>query len=206
MSGVRTRIHHAAMRIFADKGGSAISVSELAAEAGIARGTIYNNIEDPGALFDAVCQMVADELHDSVLASFSGVDDPAHRFFNITRLCVLRVHEEPKWGRFIACFAMAEPRIGAFWGTLPADELRRGLIMNRFVFEREQVSSITASAGGATFGAMTLVLGGHRTWRQAGSDTAEFMLRAIGVQRHEARELASREIDALPEISMFVAA
>ncbi|MGO4832562.1 TetR/AcrR family transcriptional regulator [Rhizobiaceae sp. 2RAB30] len=194
------------MRIFADKGGSSIAVSELAAEAGLSRGTIYNNIEDPGRLFAAVCQMMADELTESVHNSFVSVDDPAQRLANIIRLCVRRVHEEPHWGKFLARFAMGEPKLGEFWGKIPAEELRKGLKSGRFSFEREQVASITAAAGGATFGAMTLVLQGHRTWRQAGSDTAELMLRSIGVERVEARTLANLDFDALPRIALFQAA
>ncbi len=206
MNSVPARIHHAAMRIFADKGGSAIAVSELASEAGLSRGTIYNNIDDPGGLFAAVCQMMADELTESVRSSFVGIDDPAHRFSNIIRLCIRRVHEEPHWGRFLARFAMAEPKLGEFWGKIPAEELRNGLKIGRFTFEREQVASITASAGGATFGTMTLVLHGHRTWRQAGSDTAELMLRAVGIDRAEARDLANIEIEPLPRVAFFQAA
>lgn len=206
MNGVKARIYTAAMRILADKGGTTITVSELATEAGLSRGTIYNNVEDTSGIFQAVCQMMADEFLASVEASFEGVDDPAHRFSSIIRLCVRRVHDEPHWGRFLARFAMGEPKLGEFWGKVPADELRRGLQIGRFVFEREQVASITAAAGGATFGAMTLVLQGHRTWRQAGSDVAELMLRSIGIERTEARTLANLEIDALPKMVMFDAA
>lgn len=206
MNGVKARIRTAAMRIFADRGGNTIAVSELATEAGLSRGTIYNNIEDPSRLFAAVCQMMADELTASIRDSFEDVDDPAQRLANIIRLCVRRVHEEPHWGRFLARFAMGEPKLGEFWGKIPAEELRRGLKSGRFSFEREQVASITAAAGGATFGAMTLVLQGHRTWRQAGSDTAELMLRSIGIERAEARLLANLEIDALPKMAVFDAA
>lgn len=206
MLNVKSRIHHAAMQIFADTGGNTIAVSELAKEAGLSRGTIYNNIEDPGGLFYAVCVMMSEELTESVRASFEGIDDPAHRVANIIRLCVRRVHEEPHWGRFLARYAMAEPKLGEFWGGIPAEELRRGLAEGRFDFKREQVASITASAGGATFGVMTLVLNGHRTWRQAGSDTAELMLRSIGIDREEAIEIATTDLEPLPRMVVFDAA
>jgi hypothetical protein len=101
---------------------------------------------------------------------------------------------------------MAEPKLGQFWAEIPAEELRKGLKSGRFVFERNQLASITAAAGGATFGAMTLVLQGHRTWRQAGSDAAELMLRAVGIDRSEARMLADLDIEPLPRMAMFPAA
>jgi len=54
MSPAQTRIHQAALRLFAEKGSNQITVSELAQAAGIARGTIYNNLESPDLLFQSV--------------------------------------------------------------------------------------------------------------------------------------------------------
>ncbi|MGR3363345.1 MAG: TetR/AcrR family transcriptional regulator [Maritimibacter harenae] len=55
MNTATLRIHEAAMRIFATEGGTTIAVSDLAREAGLSRGTIYNNVDDPAALFASVC-------------------------------------------------------------------------------------------------------------------------------------------------------
>ncbi|WP_375690133.1 TetR/AcrR family transcriptional regulator [Pseudooceanicola sp. LIPI14-2-Ac024] len=206
MNSASLRIHHAAMRIFAETGGTAIAVSELAKEAGLSRGTIYNNLDSPAELFDSVCNLMAEEFLQSVRDSFGTETDPAQRISNAIRLCVRRVHEEPHWGRFIARYAMMEPRLGAFWGRVPAEELQRGLNDNRFDIRRDQIPTICAVMGGATFGAMTLVLNGHRTWREAGSDTAETMLRAVGLERREARRLAQTEFEPLPRMALFDAA
>lgn len=194
------------MRLFAEHGGTSVAVSDVAREAGLSRGTIYNNLDDPAALFGLVCQMVSEEFERSIITATAQMADPAEKISAAIRLCVRRVHEEPHWGRFIARYAMMDQRLGRFWGTMPADELRRGLTSGRFNVHRDQVASITASAGGATFGAMTLVLDGHRTWRQAGSDTAEIILRGIGVERAEARDITQRELDPLPRMAVFDAA
>lgn len=206
MNTATLRIHHAAMRLFARNGGTNAAVSDIAREAGVSRGTIYNNLDNPALLFSSVCATVAEEFRNSIIEATQGMSDPAEKISAAIRLCVRRVHEEPHWGRFIARYAMLEPRLGSFWGTLPAEELRRGLVSGRFNFHRDQVASITASAGGATFGAMTLVLDGHRTWRQAGSDTAEIILRGVGIERGEARVIAQRELDPLPRMAVFDAA
>ena len=194
------------MRLFAEQGGTTVAVSDVAREAGLSRGTIYNNLENPADLFSSVCGTVADEFAASIIEATDDMKDPAEKISAAIRLCVRRVHEEPHWGRFIARYAMLEPRLGSFWGTMPAEELRRGLVSGRFSFHRDQVASITASAGGATFGAMTLVLDGHRTWRQAGSDTAEVVLRGVGIDRAEARDITQRELDPLPKTAVFDAA
>jgi hypothetical protein len=46
---------------------------------------------------------------------------------------------------------------------------------------------------------MWLVLEGRKSWREAGSDAAELMLRSIGVTAEEARALATIELPPLPE-------
>ncbi|MDK3071832.1 TetR/AcrR family transcriptional regulator [Sedimentitalea sp. JM2-8] len=206
MNTATLRIHQAAMRLFADQGGTSVSVSDVAREAGLSRGTIYNNLDEPADLFSSVCDTVAEEFTSSILQATKDMQDPAEKISAAIRLCVRRVHEEPHWGRFIARYAMLEPRLGSFWGTMPAEELRRGLASGRFRFHRDQIASITASAGGATFGAMTLVLEGHRTWRQAGSDTAEIILRGIGLSLAEARNITQKELEPLPRMTVFDAA
>ena len=56
-----------------------------------------------------------------------------------------------------------------------------------------------AFVGSATLAAMWLVLDGEKTWREAGSDAAEMMLRAIGVDAEEARAIALVDLPPLPE-------
>jgi len=48
-------------------------------------------------------------------------------------------------------------------------------------------------------GAIYLVREGLRTWRDAGSDCAELVLRALGLSEEQARALATAELLPLPE-------
>jgi hypothetical protein len=50
---------------------------------------------------------------------------------------------------------------------------------------------------GATVSAMWMVLEGHQTWREAGSSTAELVLRAMGIEADEARAIAMAELPRL---------
>ena len=43
---------------------------------------------------------------------------------------------------------------------------------------------------GATISAMWMVLEGHQTWREAGSATAELLLRALGIEPAEAHDIS----------------
>lgn len=198
MQSSAMRIHMAALRIFAEKGGYSLSISELARAAGISRGTVYNNVPDPHALHAALCDQLADEFLDLMKAACAGMEDPAEVISASIRLSVRRVHDDPHWGRFMARYAMLEPRLGAYWGKMPAAELRRGLRSGRFALRPEQIGSATAAAGGAAFGAISVVLDGRRAWREAGAGAAEIVLRGLGVEASEAQAITRREITPLP--------
>ena len=75
----QSRIYEAALRIFAEQGTTRTSVSELAHAAGLARGTIYNNVENPDSIFEQVATTLGDEMHARIAVSFAGIEDPAHR-------------------------------------------------------------------------------------------------------------------------------
>ena len=59
------------------------------------------------------------------------------------------------------------------------------------------VDSIASLALGATVSAMWMVLEGHQTWREAGTSTAELVLRAMGIEPAEAREISMAELPRL---------
>ena len=77
MNAATLRIHQAAMRLFADHGGTSVAVSDVAREAGLSRGTIYNNLDDPAGLFSSVCETVADEFNSSINLATQSMQDPA---------------------------------------------------------------------------------------------------------------------------------
>jgi AcrR family transcriptional regulator len=187
------------MGIFARRGTTETNVSELAHAAGIARGTIYNNVSNPDALFEKVATALANEMHARVVASFEAMDDPAHRLACGMRFFVRRAHEEPQWGRFIVRFAFTTASLRAMLTGPPARDLQDGLQKGRYGFRAEQLPSVIAFVGATTLAAMTLVLNGDKTWRDAGSDAAEFMLRSVGIAPREAKALATTDLRPLPQ-------
>ena len=56
-----------------------MSISELAAAAGMARGTIYSNVNDVDGLFEEVAAQLVREMTERVVPGFAGIDDPAQR-------------------------------------------------------------------------------------------------------------------------------
>jgi AcrR family transcriptional regulator len=198
MTSAQQRIHEAALRLFAEKGTSAITVSELAAEAGIARGTIYNNIESPSDLFETVAAELASEMYQRVTASFADVADPAERLTNGIRFFIRRAHDEPHWGRFLVRFSFSSRSLQSMWDGPPMEDLLIGLSQRRYDFPPGQLPSVVAVIAGSTIASMGLVLKGYKTWQDAGSETAALVLRSLGISSAEARRLASKKLPLLP--------
>lgn len=186
----RRRIHAAAMKLFAERGVTKVSISELAAAAGMARGTIYSHVPEIDRLFEDVAAQLAREMTARVAAGFAGVDDPAQRLSIGVRQYVRRAHEEPLWGRFMSRFGLSTVVMQTVMGSEAVGDLRAGVESGRYRIAPEQLQAAVALLSGSTLAAMLPVLDGRVTWREAGSDVAELVLVALGLERGEARGLA----------------
>ncbi|MCP3162414.1 TetR/AcrR family transcriptional regulator [Myxococcus qinghaiensis] len=201
LSAAQRRIQEAAVRLFAEQGSTQVTMSELAQAAGVARGTVHNNLESTDAFFRQLANDLATEMYDRITASCEGVTDPAQRLGLGVRFYVRRAHEDPHWGRFLLRFAMSEPSMQSLWLGQPTQDLVDGHKSGKYDFRLDQLPSAVSLMASATLGAIRLVLEGHRTWRDAGSDAVEFCLKSLGVPREEARKLATLELPALREAS-----
>lgn len=199
LTAAQRRLQRAALKLFAEKGVTRVNVSELAEAAGMARGTVYNNLTDPDGLFTEVAAQLSSELSEQIAGSFLQIPDPAQRLANGIRYFTRRAHEDPHWGRFICRFGLSTESLQEIWTGQPVKDLQEGLSIGRYVFEQEQLPSVVSLVTGTVLGAILLVLEGRKTWRNAGSDAAQLVLTAIGVPREEARTLATIELPALPD-------
>ena len=200
LTPTRKRIYAAATKLFAELGVTRVSISELAAAAGMARGTIYSNVSNLDGLFSEVAAHLVREMADRVTRGFAGIDDPAQRMAIGIRQYIRRAHAEPDWGRFMSRFALSSASLQALWSTDPVANLRAGIESGRYRITREQLPAVVAMIAGATLAAMLPILEGHGTWRDVGSDTAELVLVALGVEREEAGALARSELAPLPSV------
>lgn len=193
----RKRIHQAALQLFAVRGTSDISISDLAEAAGVARGTIYNNLDRPEDLFGQVATDLAREMYARSVASMSGISDPATRLAMGIRMFARRTHEEPLWGRFIVRFSFSDSILGQMLGEPPSVDASRGVESGRYKLDPTFLPAMVGMIGAAGLSAMRLVLDGTLTWRDAGSQTAEMVLRAFGIPAREAREIATLPLPPL---------
>lgn len=201
ISAAQARIHRAAMRLFAEHGTTQIKMSELAKVAGVARGTIYNNLPNPETLFEDVAAQLSAEMNLAISKSFENIDDSAERIAAGIRLYVRRAHEEPDWGKFLCRFAFSSSSLRDLWASFPMMDMMLGINQSRYAIREDQLLSAIGLQAGAVLSSILLVREGHKTWRDAGSDAAELVLCALGVPRHEARSIAVRELPPLPKLN-----
>lgn len=200
MTSTDERIRLAAVKLFVEKGSTEITISELAQHANVARGTLYRNIDSIDGLFDRVIGDLSTELHHRVAASFAEIDDPAARLAIGVRLWIRYGHENPLMGRFAVKFGLTEEILRTYLGGPPHSDIGAGLRSGRLILGTARADSVISMILGATIAGMWMVLEGHQTWREAGSSTAQLLLRALGIAPDEARELSVRDLPALAQL------
>ena len=197
MDSTDRRITAAATRLFTARGGTQLTMSELATEAQVARGTLYRNIGSIEQLFDKVCAEMSAELLERVSATFTEDDDSATRIATGLRLVVRYGQQDPAAGRFIVRFALTVEALRTILTGPPMRDLRAGLTEGRYDIDESMIMSAAGLLIGATVSALSMVLEGHQTWREAGSSAAQLVLRALGVDADDALKISTTELRVL---------
>lgn len=199
LTTAQRRIYKAAIHLFAEKGSTQVTVRELADIAGVARGTVYNHVDSIEDLFEDVAVDLADEMNHRILNAFRQHPDPAAKLAAGIRHYVRRAHEDPAWGDFISRFGFNSVALRRLGSGAPVQILLDGIQRGQYQVRQDQLSAVITMAASSVLGAIYLVREGLRTWRDAGSDCAELVLRALGIPADEARALATAELMPLPE-------
>lgn len=97
----RARLTDAALRLMSERGITATSVSEIAAEAELANGTFYLYFRDKAEIVAAVCQAVTHAMHDDMSSTRLSLDDGAARVAFGTQQFIEIAAAEPVWGRLL---------------------------------------------------------------------------------------------------------
>jgi AcrR family transcriptional regulator len=193
----RTRIYNAALRVFTANEGRAITVSDLAGAAGIARGTIYNNVDEPKNLLGEVAAALSREMLQRTEVTMEAFADPIERIATGLRLFVRRAHEDHDWGRFMVQFMMSHAALRGVMREPPSRDVALAIETERFKIGPDQIPAFVSMLTGATIAAMNSVIRGEQTWRDAGSNAAGLVLRAGGIAVSESRRIARRELPPL---------
>lgn len=193
----QARIHQAALRLFAERGQGDLAISDLAEAAGIARGTVYNNIADPQNLFGQVAGSLAREMIERVEATMGAIADPPQRLATGCRLFVRRAHEEQDWGRFLVRFGLGTGDLRHLLLGPPVRDIAAAMETGRFKAGTDKIAPLVCMLTGMTLTCMDSVMRGDQAWREAGSGAAELFLIAGGMGQAEARRIARSDLPPL---------
>lgn len=199
MNAIDERVSAAAMRLFAQRGANEVSMSELAVEARVARGTLYRTIGSTERLYTRLIENMAPRLHSQIAGGLDqiGATDPAVRLASGLRLLVRLASDDPVTGKFLVRFGLSDESLNALLTGPPMRDIEAGIASGRYQLTASSKLAAASLISGATVSAMRMTIEGHLGWRDAGSSTAELVLRALGVGAQEAAEIAQSELPTL---------
>ncbi|MBF7730466.1 TetR/AcrR family transcriptional regulator [Pseudomonas sp. N040] len=196
----RQALIEAALRIYAHKGVGELALNELAAEAEVSNGTVYNYFTTREEVLSAVGVALIEQFSSLIDATMTGIEPAPQRVAIAMRMLIERAFVDPDWAAAIVrVMHFDEGMRSAAIEFLRAD-LQAGLRQGAFSYSDEQVALELFIS--ITLGGLRSVVEGRAAPDRA-SKTAEMTLRALGVPAEAARYFAFLP---LPEAKALVEA
>ncbi|HEY9641210.1 MAG TPA: helix-turn-helix domain-containing protein [Coleofasciculaceae cyanobacterium] len=193
----RTRSHliESAYRVFAQKETDAVTIDDIIAEAGVARGTFYNYFQTREDVLRAVAASLSDVMNQKIWAQYAAIADPAERMAIGLRQFLHQAMRDATWGWVIV-------RIGLVAAPL-SETIERGLMSDLEAgirLERFRVDSVQATVDlvlGTSLMAMRTILEGH-TEPNYPEQITKLILKSLGVVDVEAEAIAFKALEPFP--------
>jgi AcrR family transcriptional regulator len=196
----RAKLTEAASVLISEKGVAGLRIQEITERADVALGSFYNHFKTKDELVEAVVTDTIGVRARGIVASIEQLEDPAEAVSYACRRVVLIAYEDPE----LAWLFVNLDRADALFETivLPAalGTMQRGLASGRLEIADTHIA-LTTLVGGA-LALMRAILDG-RYGPGADAVFAEATLRSLGLDRDQARAIATRQ---LPPPVVFPAA
>ena len=183
----------AALRLVARKEVGEIALLEVAAEAAVSNGTIYNYFRTRDEVLEAVGIAMAAEFSDAISVLNAQVQCGAQRLSIGVRMFVCRAAADHQWANALLRIIHFDQAMRSRLADHVLGDLREGLRAGTFAYEDEGVAlDIVLSC---TTGAMRSVVEG-RAVAEHDLRVAEMVLQALGVTPARARKIAGKPLPA----------
>ena len=183
----------AALRLVARKEVGEIALFEVAAEAAVSNGTIYNYFRTRDEVLEAVGIAMAAEFSDAISVLNAQVQCGAQRLSIGVRMFVCRAAADHQWANALLRIIHFDQAVRSRLADHVLGDLREGLRAGTFAYEDEGVAlDIVLSC---TTGAMRSVVEG-RAVAEHDLRVAEMVLQALGVTPARARKIAGKPLPA----------
>lgn len=193
----RRQLLESATRVITARGLAATTIQEIALEAGMTPGTVYNHFSTREEILTALAYWVADTLCARIADSQAGIPEGAERMSIGMRRYIWLAEQSPAWATIMLEVALAAPPLLEEITSYAREDLRLGLKQKSFRVANEE-AAVDLISGAAT-NAM------HRTVRGAaapghGSAVATMVLRGLGMSFEAAAEVARRALPDFPPL------
>ena len=184
----RQALIEAALRIYARKGVGELALNELAAEAEVSNGTIYNYFTTREEVLSAVGISLVEQFSRLIDSTMAGIEPAPQRVSIAMRMLIERGFTDPDWAAAIVRVMHFDTGMRSAAIEFLRADLQAGLRQGSFSYSDEQVAlELFVSV---SLGALRSVVEG-RAAVDRGSKTAEMTLRALGVSAAEAAHFAN---------------
>jgi AcrR family transcriptional regulator len=190
----RSSLVKAAHRVFAQKEMDAVTIDDIIAAAGVARGTFYNYFQTREDVLRAVAASLSDAMNQQVWAQSTAISDPAERMAIAMRQFLHQARRDATWGWVIVRIGLVAAPLSETIERGVMSDLEAGLRLNRF-----QADSLQAAMDlvlGTGLMAMRSILEGH-TPPNHPEQITKLILKTLGVPDAEAQAIAFKDLEPL---------
>lgn len=183
----------AALRLLARKEVGEVALLEVASEAEVASGTVYNYFRTRDEVVEAVGIALADEFSEAIAALSVAINSGASRLTIGVRMFIRRAVADPEWASAVIRVVHFDQAIRSKIAGHVLADLRAGTEEGVFNYPDENIAlDLVVSCGVA---GMRAVVEG-RSVEEHDSKVAEMVLKALGATSARARKLAQQALPA----------
>ena len=181
----------AAVRLFARKEVGEIALLDVATEAEVASGTIYNYFRTRDEVIEAVGLALANEFSEAIALHSAGIQSGARRLAIGIRMFIRRAIADPDWASAVIRVVHFDQAIRSNIASYVLADLRAGAEEGVLSYSDEGIALDLAVS--CTLGAMRSAVEG-RSVDEHDMLVAEMILKALGATAARARKLAQQEL------------
>ena len=192
----RRQLLDAALKIYAHKGAGELALNELAQEAGVSNGTVYNYFRTKEEVLEAASLMQAEALSNEITRVSRGVEDAAERIAIGIRAFVLRATQDHEWASALVNIVRYAEGLRSALGDNVRNDVRTGLRQGQFDYADEDLAiSLLIS------GVLSVMIAIIENRYQHGHDIhiVAMLLQALGMDRSKARVVAAKAFPMLSD-------
>jgi AcrR family transcriptional regulator len=187
----RQSLIEAALRLLARKEVGEVALLEVASEAEVASGTIYNYFRTRDEVIEAVGIALADKFSETISALSIGVNSGALRLAIGVRMFIRRAAADPTWASAVIRVVHFDQAIRSKIANYVLVDLRAGAEEGVFAYPDENIARDLVVS--CVVGGMRAVIEG-RGIQEHDSQVAEMVLKALGTTPARARKLSQQPL------------